>query len=146
MKSLMIKRLCILLAAAVAATGAQAVHISPNGTGQVLIFPYYTVRNGFATLVSVTNTQANTKMVKVRFREGMNGREVSDFNLFLAPNDSWTAAVVETADGARIITNDNSCVTPSDMFTEVRKISFTGQSFNEFLNFHSCCLKEFSSF
>ena len=135
MKSAKIKRLCILLAATVAATSAQAVHISPNGTGQVLIFPYYTVRNGFATLVSVTNTQNNTKLVKVRFREGMNGREVSDFNLFLAPNDSWTGAVVETATGARIITNDNSCVTPSDMFTEVRKISFTGQSFNEFLNF-----------
>ena len=135
MKSAKIKRLCILLAATVAATSAQAVHISPNGTGQVLIFPYYTVRNGFATLVSVTNTQANTKMVKVRFREGMNGREVSDFNLFLAPDDTWTGAVVETADGARIITNDNSCVTPSDFFTEVRKISFTGQFLNEFVSF-----------
>ena len=134
MKSTKLKRLCILLAATVAATSAQAVHISPNGTGQVLIFPYYTVRNGFATLVSVTNTQSNTKMVKVRFREGMNGREVSDFNLFLAPDDTWTGAVVETADGARIITNDNSCVTPSDLFTEVRKISATGQSFNEFVS------------
>ena len=135
MKPSQIKRLCILLAATFAATGAQAVHISPNGTGQVLIFPYYTVRNGFATLVSVTNTQANTKMVKVRFREGMNGREVSDFNLFLAPDDTWTGTVVETAAGARIITNDNSCVTPSDFFTEVRKISFTGQFLNEFVSF-----------
>ena len=115
-------------------TSVQAVHISPNGTGQVLIFPYYTVRNGFATLVSVSNTQNNTKAVKVRFREGMNGREVTDFNLFLAPNDTWTGAVVETANGARIITNDNSCVAPSDYFTEVRKISATGQSFNEFIN------------
>ena len=134
MKSAKIKRLCILLAATVAATSAQAVHISPNGTGQVLIFPYYTVRNGFATLVSVTNTQNNTKMLKVRFREGMNGREVSNFNLFLAPEDTWTGAVVETADGARIITNDNSCVTPSDMFTDVRKI-FTGQFLNEFVSY-----------
>ena len=111
------KRLCISLAAALAASSAQAVHISPNGTGQVLIFPYYTVRNGFATLLSVTNTQNNTKAVKVRFLEGMNGREVSNFNLFLAPNDTWTGAVVETPSGARIITNDNSCVTPSELFT-----------------------------
>lgn len=135
MKPSQIKRLCILLAATFAATGAQAVHISPNGTGQVLIFPYYTVRNGFATLVSVTNTQNNTKMLKVRFREGMNGRTVADFNLFLAPDDTWTGAVIETADGARIITNDNSCVMPSDMFTEVRKVSFTRQFLNEFVSY-----------
>ena len=134
MKFSAIKCLCISLSALLAASSAAAVQISPNGTGQVLLFPYYTVRNGFATLVSVINTQNNTKAVKVRFLEGMNGREVSNFNLFLAPNDTWTAAVVETASGARIITNDNSCVTPSDLFTETRKISATGQSFNEFVN------------
>ena len=100
----------------------------------MLLFPYYTVRNGYATLVSVTNTQNNTKAVKVRFREGMNGRNVSTFNLFLAPNDTWTGAVVATADGARITTNDNSCVTPSDLFTEVRKVQ-GGQALNEFFNF-----------
>lgn len=128
-------RLCISLSVALAATSALAVHVSPNGTGQVLIFPYYTARNGFATLVSVTNTQNNTKLVKVRFREGMNGRAVNDFNLFLAPNDAWTAAVAETANGTRIITNDNSCVTPSDLFTEFRKFSGTTQSINEFFDF-----------
>lgn len=122
------------LSLVLAATTSQAVHISPNGTGQVLLFPYYTVRNGFATLVSVTNTQNKTKVVKVRFLEGMNGREVKNFNLFLAPDDSWTGAVVETADGARIITNDNSCVTPSDLFTEGRKIQ-GGQTLNEFFSF-----------
>ena len=134
MKSSTIKRLCVVLATTLAATGADAVHLSTNGTGQVLIFPYYTVRNGYATLVNVTNTQNNTKAIKVRFLEGMNGREVSNFNLFLAPNDTWTGAVVETANGARIITNDNSCVTPSDFFTEARKVQ-GGQSTNEFFNF-----------
>ena len=130
MKSSTIKRLCVVLATALAATGADAVHLSTNGAGQVLIFPYYTVRNGYATLVSVTNTQNNTKAIKVRFLEGMNGRGVSNFNLFLAPNDTWTGAVVETANGARIITSDNSCVTPSFFFTEARKV--LGQSINEF--------------
>ena len=129
-----IRQFCISLFAAVAAANAEAVHISANGTGQVLLFPYYTVRNGFATILSVINTQNNTKIVKVRFLEGMNGREVSSFNLFLAPNDTWTTAVVETANGARIITNDNSCVTPSDLFTETRRLS-GGQLLNEFFNF-----------
>ena len=137
MKAPVIRPLCSALTAAVTAlivTNSQAVHISPSGTGQVLIFPYYTVRNGFDTLVSVTNTQNNTKALKVRFREGLNGREVHNFNLFLSPNDTWTGAVVETQNGARLITNDNSCVAPSDLFAEVRKNSL-GQEFNEFWNF-----------
>ncbi len=71
----------------------------------------------------------------------MNGREVSNFNLFLAPNDTWTGAVVETADGARITTNDNSCVTPSELFTEVRKVQ-GGQVFNEFFNFGYTGIRE----
>lgn len=125
----------LVLLLGLTACNAHAVHISPSGTGQVLLFPYYTVRNGFSTLVSVTNTQDNTKAVKVRFREGMNGRAVSDFNVFLAPNDTWTGAVVETANGARTITNDNSCATPADLFNETRKVSGSTQFLNEFFNF-----------
>ena len=64
---------------------AQAVMVSPNGLGQVLIYPYYTVRNGnnvgdvsatpYNTLLSVVNTTDSTKAVKVRFREGKASRK-----------------------------------------------------------------------
>lgn len=135
MKISFIKRLCVSACATLVASSAQAVYLSTTGTGQVLIYPYYTVRNGFATLLSVTNTQNNTKALKIRFREGMNGRDVSNFSLFLAPNDTWTAAVTDTANGARILTNDNSCVVPSFFFDETHKFSGTTQTFNEFYNF-----------
>ena len=108
------------LAAIGAAGTAEAVHINPDGTGQVLVFPYYTARAGQATLITIINSQGNTKMVKVRFLEGKNSREVLDFNLFLSPADVWTGAIVATTNGARIISNDNSCVTPSDLFAETR--------------------------
>ena len=98
----------------------EAVHVSPSGQGQVLIYPYYTVRGGYNTLITVINTQNNTKAVKVRFLEGKYSREVLDFNLFMSPNDVWTSAVVATANGARLISNDNSCVLPNDLFTETR--------------------------
>jgi hypothetical protein len=55
--------------------------------------------------------------VKVRFLEGRNSREVLDFNLFLSPNDVFTGVVIPTASGAQLVTNDNSCVTPSDLFS-----------------------------
>ena len=49
---------------ALGATGAaEAVNLSADGLGQVLIYPYYTVRNGpqgfaYNTLLTVVNTTA----------------------------------------------------------------------------------------
>jgi hypothetical protein len=104
-----------------AAGTANAVHLNPDGLGQVLIYPYYTTRTAagasFNTLMSVVNSTNQTKLVKVRFLEGRNSREVLDFNLFLSPNDVFTGVVVPTAAGAALVTNDNSCVTPSDLFS-----------------------------
>ena len=85
---------------ALGVTGAaQAVNVNPNGLGQVLLYPYYTVRtdnlgNPYNSLLSVVNSTASVKAVKVRFVEGKNSAEVIDFNLFLSPFDVWTAAIV----------------------------------------------------
>ena len=58
------KSLCVALAAigglGVAGT-ANAVYVNPEGLGQVLIYPYYTVRDkvagaAFNSLLSVVNT------------------------------------------------------------------------------------------
>ena len=69
---------------------ANAVELNPDGLGQVLIYPYYTVNKSQDSLFSVVNTTGVGKAVKVRFLEGYNSREVLDFNLFLSPNDVWT--------------------------------------------------------
>lgn len=95
---------------------ATAVNLNPDGLGQVLIYPYYTVNAGNATLLSVVNTTNETKAVKVRFLEAKNSREVLDFNLYLSPFDVWTAAVVDNGGGttaARLFTNDTSCTVPA---------------------------------
>src|SRR5690349_512563 len=78
-----------------ATTAAEAVNVNPDGLGQVLIYPYYTTRadaagNSYNSLLSVVNSTASGKAVKVRFLEGKNSREVLDFNLFLSPYDVWT--------------------------------------------------------
>src|SRR5690606_35656779 len=84
-------------------------NVNPDGLGQVLIYPYYTVNNGNMTLISVVNTTNDVKAVKVRFLEGMNSQEVLDFNLYLSPFDVWTGAVHESGEGAALTSNDNSC-------------------------------------
>lgn len=103
--------------AGIAATGNAALYLNPDGTGQVLIYPYYTVNNGLQTLISVVNTTDQGKAVKVRFLEGYNSKEVLDFNLYLSPFDVWTAAVVASgsgaADPAALVTRDRSCTVPS---------------------------------
>ena len=55
----------------------------------------------FNSLLSVVNSTASAKAVKVRFLEGKDSREVLDFNLYLSHNDVWTAGIIPTADGAR---------------------------------------------
>lgn len=94
---------------------SNALNVNPDGLGQVLIYPYYTVNAGNSTLVSVVNTTDDVKAVKVRFLEGRNSQEVLDFNLYLSPFDVWTGAVIDRGNGtgpAYLITNDNSCTVP----------------------------------
>src|SRR5512140_2137741 len=109
-----------VLAGLGAAGSAEAVYLNPNHTGQVLIYPYYTVQsangNSWNTLISVVNTTTRAKAVKVRVLEGKTSAEVLDFNLYLSPNDVWTAAIVPTDNSttspAVMVTADNSCTAP----------------------------------
>jgi hypothetical protein len=110
---------------ALGVTGAaDAVNVNPNGLGQVLLYPYYTVRadnliNPFNSLLSVVNSTGTVKAVKVRFIEGKNSQEVLDFNLFLSPYDVWTAALTPDVavggglGGGRLTTADKSCTIPA---------------------------------
>ncbi len=109
---------------ALGATGvAQAVSVNPDGLGQVLIYPYYTVRTvptglvgsdaAYNSLLSVVNSTGSAKAVKVRFLEGKNSREVLDFNLYLSKYDVWTTAIIPTEEGAGIFTADKSCTVPA---------------------------------
>jgi hypothetical protein len=109
------------------------VNLNQNNTGEVLIFPYYTTQansgNAYNTYVSITNTQTNAKLLKVRFREGKTSAEVLDFNLYLSPNDMWVAALVpdgQTAnDPARLIpAGDLSCTDPIIPSTGVPFVNF----------------------
>ncbi|MGE3297440.1 MAG: hypothetical protein AB7I68_08790 [Porticoccaceae bacterium] len=125
------------LAVAVALAGAltvppqaQAVNVSQNGLGEVLLFPYYTVRNSIDTNINITNTSENTVIFKIRFREAHNSRDARDFNVVLSPYDVWNAVVTLSPDGqsARIITGDQSCTAgqlPIDLGNGRRAIDFT---------------------
>jgi len=130
------KALAAAVFAGLGVGSAQAVYQDPNGLGQGLYYPYYTVQsvdgNAYNTYVSVVNTTATGKVVKVRFREGKQSREVLDFNLYLSPNDVWTGAIIPadataTSPG-RLITSDVSCTNPAIPATGIdfRNFQYSG--------------------
>ena len=107
------KKLSQAIAAATllgAVGAAQAVEVSHGGEGQALLFPYYTIENGNYTALHLTNTTDEFKAVKVRFRRSTDSADVLDFNLYLSPQDMWTGAVVEGAQGVTLVSNDTSCI------------------------------------
>lgn len=108
--------LCLLAAGAVAP--AQAVFINPNGTGQALIYPYYTVNNSQQTMFTVTNTTNRVKVAQVNIREAYNGRLVLRFDVILGAHDSWNAILADlgqfSGSGApELLARDDSCTTPN---------------------------------
>lgn len=97
------------------ATPDSDLQLSKSGTGHMAVVPYFTTQNGNSTLLSIVNTDATQgKAVKVRFRGAANSDDVFDFQVFLSPNDVWTANISAGADGKSFLTtNDSSCTKPA---------------------------------
>lgn len=115
--------------AALMSAPAQAMNVSQNSLGEVMLFPYYTVKNGYDTYIHLTNTSDRTVLLKIRFREALNSREVRDFNIIMSPYDMWTASVSASGNGALVRTFDNTCTSPilpaSQTVSGAREIAFT---------------------
>jgi hypothetical protein len=75
---------------------SMAVQLSTQGSGQVLIYPYYSVNNDLNTAYTVVNTTDQPKAIKITFREGEVGIVVLTFNVYLDAFDVWTGALVPT--------------------------------------------------
>jgi len=107
-----------LIATAVAASvmaplSAHAINFAADGTGEVLLYPYYNVNEGNATFIGVANTTGQVKVVKFRIREGVESEDVLDFQIWLSPYDHWTAVMAQVGGNVNISTNDTTCTVPS---------------------------------
>ena len=99
-------------------TSAQAVHLNPDGTGQVLLFPYYNANDHYITNINLVNSTDQTKAVKIRFREGKASQDVLDFNIYMSPQDVWTGSVKSMVNDkgntiGSISTTDRTCTLPA---------------------------------
>jgi hypothetical protein len=112
------KKNILSLAVAASAAGMTSLataqmYINTEHTGEALIFPFYSAQGGNDTLISIANTTADTKAVKVRIIEGQTSQETLDFNLYMSPQDHFSFAITVDGDGAKLITNDTSCTVPA---------------------------------
>src|SRR5690554_1341571 len=83
-------------------TQVSAVFINSQGSGEVLLIPYYSVNNSLNFNASVTNTTEEVKAIKITIREGLNGYAMLSYNVYLGPNDSWSFVMgpwLSTVDG-----------------------------------------------
>lgn len=119
LKTLRKTKTALAMAAALGAVAmmpqGQAANIAPDGLSDVGFVPYYTVRNGWNTYIHLVNTTNRTAIIKARWREAYNSREVRDFNIILSPFDVWTGAITpnDTDTGGMVKTDDNSCTVPT---------------------------------
>ena len=116
-KSMRKSKLALALSAAVmagtlAAPSAQAVQLAQDGLGGAVIYPYFTAKGNWQTFIRLINTSNQAVVVKVRFREAANSRELRDFLVALSPRDMWSAWTDASALNGQpgIRTNDTSCI------------------------------------
>jgi hypothetical protein len=90
-----------------------AVSRSTDGTGQVLIFPYYNASGGNASLLSIraeSTQRVSAVQVSVPQRDG----DTIDFIVYLSSGVTWTAAIItDGADRARLLSSAPACTFPA---------------------------------
>ena len=96
---------CAALALCVTTRAAHAQMVDPKGTGEHLLFAYWSTADYTNTLVNIhsplgvrSGTQT-MNVVKVTVRDKM-GAEATQFNICLTPGDFWTASL--TSEGLQV--------------------------------------------
>jgi|GEM_PF-2092963 len=86
-----------------------AIEISPDDRGQLLIAPVYKASAGKSTEIRVVNP-SKTHAVKtvVSVRSSANSLEILNFNLYLTPTDVWTGELRNTGSGVELYSEDDS--------------------------------------
>lgn len=94
-------------------TNPVAIDNSKNAS-QVLIYPYYTVNNGFETSYTLSNQATDYKAVKIRFRDAKLGFDALDFNAYLKPSETFKFMLKANANGnAAFFSNTATCTYPT---------------------------------
>lgn len=106
-----------------------AVEVAANNLGDVLLFPYFTTRNGYSTFLDIANTSQQTLALKVNLRNAVDGSSCARFIVTLSPRDVWIAAIENNAGTPRVrVPGDKSCTFPSTTSGNNQLVTLNGCS------------------
>jgi len=99
----------IILSMMLGLSTANAIELSPDDRGQLLIAPVYKAGEDQSTEIRIVNP-SNTHAVKamVSVRSSVNSLEILNFNLYLTPNDVWTGELRNSGLGLELFSEDDS--------------------------------------
>jgi len=103
--------------------------IVPDGTGDSVLYPFYTVYDGATTSFSLANTsETATIAAKVRFRDAQYSQDQLDFIVVLSPKDKFDFFVSNGGGVTTATWTDNSCVIgyAGSVYDDVKSLSFRG--------------------
>lgn len=87
--------------------------INGSGTGEVLLYPFYSTQNDSNTYMHVVNNTNEQKAVKLRFMEGQGSSVVLEFNVYLDAYDIFPVALASNSfGGTSVLTTDPTCTVP----------------------------------
>ena len=102
------------------ASVAAQMKVSTDGTGDALIFPYYSVSGGQWTEFAIHNGADHSKALGLRVREGLGGNDAIDFHIYLAAGQTFEGRMMfGDMGGAEIGGKIGTCTVP--MLTEQHK-------------------------
>ncbi len=91
------------------ASHAAGAKLSPNGRGQVLLFPFVTAENGWDTFIGLNLDVTGGHIVRLRFMHPKDGTALHTFNIYSRYGENWRAAVTAVQDGWALRIAEGSC-------------------------------------
>lgn len=112
----LVSRLTVaLILASWSVTPMAQMSVSPNGKGDVMIFPFYTAMGDNWTEFAIHNGANHSKALDLKVREGLGGNTAIGFHIYLAAGETFRGAVRSAqfnANVAAIGGRDDVCTVP----------------------------------
>lgn len=101
---------CVLLA-----SPAWSVSLDREGVGQVLLFPFYTVENGWDTYINVSIPPFPGRILRIRILEPVHGELLRSLTVYGRSGENLRAAITRREDEAIVLrTAEGGCIVADD--------------------------------
>jgi len=92
-----------------------SISLDRDGAGQVLLYPFFTVENGWDTYINVSIPPFGGRILRMRILEPEHGELVKSFTLYGKSGENLRAAITRRSDEAIVLrTAEGGCIVADD--------------------------------